>query len=168
VTREGRERSKGRTTSPSKVFSVWACNNLNSDIFWDSGFNFLKNSVTNTLKHGSTTRENDILVKIKSCIFIAILDWLADNFLDGRMFISVNLKWLEEILGAFESLVTKGDDFTARQLIFLLKLGAILRLLQVLSVILRNIAKIFFDVSHNFKFSWWGKLDGSLQKKLLQ
>ena len=71
---EGRERGKSRTTSPDGESSVWAGNNLHADGLGGSGLDLLKESLANTLVHGGTTREDDVLVKISSGINIALLD----------------------------------------------------------------------------------------------
>ena len=71
---EGRQRGKSGTTSPDGESSVGAGNNLNADGLGGSGLDLLKESLANTLVHGSTTGEDDVLVEISSGIDIALLD----------------------------------------------------------------------------------------------
>ena len=71
---EGREGSKGRTTSPDGESSVGAGNNLNADGLVGSGLDLLKESLSNTLVHSVTTREDNVLVEISSEFNIALLD----------------------------------------------------------------------------------------------
>ena len=71
---EGRQGGKGGTTSPDGESSVRAGNDLHADGLGGSGLDLLKESLANTLVHGSTTREDDVLVEISSGIDIALLD----------------------------------------------------------------------------------------------
>ena len=52
---EGRKRGKSRTTSPDSESSVGAGDNLNLHRLGGSCLDLLKESLTNTLVHGSTT-----------------------------------------------------------------------------------------------------------------
>jgi len=129
------KRCKGGTSSPDGESSIGTGNNFDVDTLGSSWFDFLKESFSNTFKHGGTTWENDVLVKISSDINIALLDWFVGQFLDTVEFFAVHFKGFEQIFGASESSISNGNDFTVWKFIGLLICWTILGSLHWLFVI---------------------------------
>lgn len=145
--------SQSGTSSPDGESSVGTGNDLDVDTLGSSLFDFLEKSFSDAFEHGSSSWENDVLVEVSSDIDIALLDWFVGQFLDTVEFFAVHFEGFEQVLGASESGISNGDDFTVWKFVSLLVGRWVLGGLHGLFVVEGNEASFFLDVSDNFELS---------------
>merc|ERR1712227_272076 len=119
---EGGEGSKDGSSDPDRVLSLWWSNDLDLDGGWSKSGDLLLHSVSNTGVHGGASRHDSVSVQVLSDVNIALHDGVVGGLMDTAGFHSKE-GWLEESLGASESLIANGDDLTVGKLIGLLKGG---------------------------------------------
>merc|ERR1719277_2618040 len=119
---EGGEGSKDGSSDPDGGLSLWWSNDLDLDGGWSKSGDLLLHSVSNTGVHGGASGHDGVGVQVLSDVNIALHDGVVGSLMDTA---SLHTKegWLEESLGASESLVSNGDDLTVGKLIGLLKGG---------------------------------------------
>lgn len=108
---EGGEGRKNRTTNPDGVSSLGGSNDLDLHGRGSKGGDFLGESFGNTGEHGSTTREDDVVVEILSDIDITLHDRVEGKFVDTGEFLTDEGR-LEEEFRASESLILDGNGVT--------------------------------------------------------
>jgi len=146
---EGREGGEDGTTDPDGVLSLWGSDDLDLHGGWGKGGDFLLHSIGNTGVHGGTAREDVVGVEVLSDIDVALHDGVVGGLVDTSGF-HTDEGWLEEGLGASESLVTNGDDLTVGKFVGLLEgrggSGGGHFLLEVEG----DVAELLLDVSDDF------------------
>jgi len=146
---EGGERSEDGATDPDGVLSLWGSDDLDLHGGWGEGGDFLLHSIGNTGVHGGTAREDVVGVEILSDINVALHDGVVGGLVDTGGF-HTDEGWLEEGLGASESLVTNGDDLAVGKFVGLLEgrggSGGGHFLLEVEG----DVAELLLDVSDDF------------------
>lgn len=108
---EGGEGRKNRTTNPDRVSSLGGSNDFDLHGRGSKGGDFLGESFGNTGEHGSTTREDDVVVEILSDIDITLHDRVEGKFVDTGEFLTDEGR-LEEEFRASESLILDGNGVT--------------------------------------------------------
>jgi len=146
---EGREGGENGATDPDRVLSLWGSDDLDLHGGRSKGGDFLLHSIGNTGVHGGTAREDVVGVEILSDINVALHDGVVGGLVDTSGF-HTDEGWLEEGLGASESLVTNGDDLTVGEFVGLFEgrrgSGGGHFLLEVES----DVAELLLDVSDDF------------------
>jgi len=146
---EGGEGGEDGATDPDGVLSLWGSDDLDLHGGWGEGGDFLLHSIGNTGVHGGTAREDVVGVKILSDINVALHDGVVGGLVDTGG-LHTNEGWLEEGLGASESLVTNGDDLAIGKFVGLLEgrggSGGGHFLLEVEG----DVAELLLDVSDDF------------------
>jgi len=146
---EGREGGEDGATDPDGVLSLWGSDDLDLHGGWGKGGDFLLHSIGNTGVHGGTAREDVVGVEILSDIDIALHDGVVGGLVDTSGF-HTDEGWLEEGLGASESLVTNGDDLTVGKFVGLLEGGGGSSGGHFLLEVEGDVAELLLDVSDDF------------------
>merc|ERR1719394_750955 len=120
---EGGERSKDGSSDPDRVLSLWWSNNLDLHCRWSKSSDLLLHSVGNSWVHGGASGQDGVGVQVLPDVNIALHDGVVGGLVDSAGF-HTKEGWLEESLGASESLISDGDNLSVRKLIRLLKAGA--------------------------------------------
>jgi hypothetical protein len=162
---EGREGSKDGATDPDGVLSLWGSDDLDLHGGWGEGGDFLLHSIGNTGVHGGTAREDVVGVEILSDIDVALHDGVVGGLVDTGGF-HTNEGWLEEGLGASESLVTNGDDLTVGKFVGLLEGGGGSGGGHFLLEVEGDVAELLLDVSDDFSLGGGDEGVTSLSKDL--
>jgi len=119
---EGGQRGKDGATDPDGVFTLWRSNDLDLDGGWSKGDDFLLHTVSNTGEHGGASGQDVVGVQILTDVDVALHDGVVGGLMDTSRF-HTQEGWLEERLGATETLITNGDDLAVGKLVALLKGG---------------------------------------------
>ena len=162
---ESREGSKDGSSDPDRVLSLWWSNDLDLDGGWSKSGDLLLHSVSNTGVHGGASGHDGVGVQVLSDVNIALHDGVVGGLMDTA---SLHTKegWLEESLGASESLVSNGDDLTVGKLIGLLKGGGGSSGGHLLLEIKGNIAEFLLNIPDNLPLSCGSEGVSPLSKKL--
>jgi len=146
---EGGEGGEDGATDPDGVLSLWGSDDLDLHGGWGEGGDFLLHSIGNTGVHGGTAREDVVGVEILSDINVALHDGVVGGLVDTGGF-HTNEGWLEEGLGASESLVTNGDDLTVGKFVGLLEGRGGSSGSHFLLEVEGDVAELLLDVSDDF------------------
>merc|ERR1712121_226050 len=164
---EGGEGSKDGSSDPDGVLSLWWSNDLDLDGGWGKSGDLLLHSVGNTGVHGGASGHDGVGIEILSDINIALHDGVVGGLVDSTSLHSEE-GWLEESLGASESLVSNGDDLTVGKLIGLLKGGGGSSGGHILLEVKGNITELLLDVTDDLTLSCGGERVASLGEDLHQ
>merc|ERR1719447_249063 len=164
---EGGEGGKDGSSDPDGVLSLWWSNDLDLDGGWGKGGDLLLHSVGDTRVHGGASGHDSVGIEILSDVNVALHDGGVGGLVDSASLHSEE-GWLEESLGASESLVSNGDDLTVGKLIGLLKGGGGSSGGHFLLEVKGNIAELLLDVTDNLTFSSGGERVASLGEDLHQ
>ena len=117
---EGGEGREDGTSDPYGVLSLRWGDDL--DLHGGRGKidDLLLHTVGNTGVHGGTTGQDNVGVQVLTDVDVALHDGVVGGLVDSRL-LHTQEGWLEESLGATESLVSDGDDLTVRKLVALLE-----------------------------------------------
>merc|ERR1719445_350581 len=162
---EGGEGSKDGSSDPDGVLSLWWSNDLDLDGGWGKSGDLLLHSVSNTRVHGGASGHDGVGVQVLSDVNIALHDGVVGGLMDTTGLHSEE-GWLEESLGASESLVSNGDDLTVGKLIGLLKGGGGSSGGHLLLEVEGNIAELLLDVTDNLTLGGGGERVASLGEDL--
>jgi len=146
---EGGEGGEDGTTDPDGVLSLWGSDDLDLHGGWGEGGDFLLHTIGNTGVHGGTTREDVVGVEVLSDINVALHDGVVSGLVDTGGF-HTNEGWLEEGLGASESLVTNGDDLSVGKLVGLFEGGRGSSGGHFLLEVKGDVAELLLDISDDF------------------
>ena len=120
---EGGQGGKDGATDPYGVLSLWGSDDLDLHCGWGKACDFLLHPVGDAGEHGGTTGEDSVGVQVLTDVHVALHDAVVCGLVDTGRFHSQE-GWLEEGLGATETLVADGDDLTVGELVALLQGGA--------------------------------------------
>ena len=117
---EGGERGKDGASDPYRVFPLGRSDDLDLHRGWCEGRDLLLHTVGDARVHGATARENGVGIEILTDVDVALHDGVVAGLVDtGRL--HTQEAWLEEGLGASETLVADGDDLSVGKLVALLE-----------------------------------------------
>merc|ERR1719342_1681021 len=127
----------------------------------------LLHSVGDTGVHGGASGHNSVGIEVLSDINVALHDGVVGGLVDSAGLHSEE-GWLEESLGASESLVSDGDDLAVGKLIGLLEGGGGSSGRHLLLEVKGNIAELLLDVTDDLTLSGGGERVASLGEDLHQ
>ena len=153
---EGGQRGQDGTTDPDGVFPLGWSNDLDLHGAGSQSSDFLLHTVSNTREHGGTSGEDSVGVQILTDVDVALHDGIVSGFMDTSRF-HTQEGWLEQRLGATESLVTDGDDLTVGKLVALLQGGGGSGGGHFLLEVEGDIAELLLDVSDDFSLGCGGE-----------
>merc|ERR1719232_1203774 len=162
---EGGEGSKDGSSDPDGVLSLWWSNDLDLDGGWSKSGDLLLHSVSNTGVHGGASGHDGVGVQVLSDVNIALHDGVVGSLMDTAG-LHTKEGWLEESLGASESLVSNCDDLTVGKLIGLLQGGGGSSGGHFLLEVKGNIAELLLDVTDNLALSSGGERVTTLSEDL--
>lgn len=99
---EGAQGAEGGGSLPYGELTVCGCNDLDLSAGWGESNNFVLQSVWESLVHGGTSGQDNVLAKILSDIDIRSLNGLPGELMDGLARETIK-GWLEEELWALHS-----------------------------------------------------------------
>merc|ERR1712098_112636 len=155
------------SSDPDGVLPLWWSNDLDLDGGGSKGGDLLLHTVSNTGVHGGASGHGGVGVQVLSDVNIALHDGVVGGLMDTAG-LHTKEGWLEESLGASESLVSNGDDLTVGKLIGLLKGGGGSSGGNLLLEVKGNIAELLLDVTDNLTLSGGGERVASLGEDLHQ
>ena len=117
---EGGERGKDRASDPYRVFPLGRSDDLDLHRGWCKGRDLLLHTVGDARVHGATAGENGVGVEILTDVDVALHDGVVAGLVDTSR-LHTQEAWLEESLGASETLVADGDDLSVGKLVALLE-----------------------------------------------
>ena len=117
---EGGEGSQDGTSDPYGVLAFWWGNDLDLHCWWCQCYYFLLHTVSDTRVHGGASRQDNVSVQILTDVDVAFHDGVVGGLVDTSCLHSQE-GWLEEGLGATESLISNGDNLTVGKLVALLE-----------------------------------------------
>merc|ERR1719481_2197624 len=164
---EGGEGSKDGSSDPDGVFSLWWSNDLDLDGGWGKSGDLLLHSVSNTGGHGGASGHDGVGIEVLSDINVALHDGVVGGLVDSAGFHSEE-GWLEESLGASESLVADGDDLAVGKLVGLFEGGGGGSGGHLLLEVKGDIAELLLDVSDDLSLGGGGEGVASLGEDLHQ
>merc|ERR1719394_1263020 len=132
---------------------------------WSKSSDLLLHSVSNTGVHGGASGQDGVGVQVLSDVNIALHDGVVGGLMDTTG-LHTKEGWLEESLGASESLITDGDDLTVGELIRLLEGARGSSGGHFLLKVKSNIAEFLLDVTDNLTLSGGGERVASLGQDL--
>merc|ERR1719410_604191 len=153
---EGGQRSKDGSSDPDGVLPLWWSDDLNLDGGWGKSGDLLLHSVSNTGVHGGASRQDGVGVQVLSDVNIALHDGVVDSLVNSAGF-HTKEGWLEEGLGASESLVSDGDDLTVWKLVGLLEGGGGSSGGHLLLEVKGDVAELLLDVTDNLALGGGGE-----------
>merc|ERR1719429_949669 len=162
---EGGEGGQDGSSDPDRVLPLRGSDDLNLDGGWGKSGDLLLHSVSNTGVHGGASGQDGVGVQVLSDVNIALHDGVVDSLVNSARF-HTKEGWLEEGLGASESLVSDGDDLTVGKFIGLLKGGGGSSGGHLLLEVKGNIAELLLDVTDNFTLSSGGERVTTLSEDL--
>lgn len=150
---EGAEGGEGGGTSPDRVLSGGIGDHSDIVSGWECGGHLVLESLGETLEHGGTSGEDDVLGEVLSHVKIGLIDGFVGDLLHRVVGSSVK-GWLEEELWSLDSDLSLNDeDFLIWESVVLVKrtgvLAGSLGLLESL-LGLTNIAGLLLDLSNDF------------------
>jgi len=164
---EGREGSQGRGTLPHGVLTVSGGDNSNLGAGWELLENLLLESISETLVHGGTTGEDDVLAQVLSDIDVGGLDGGIAELVEGLAGLTVE-GWLEEQLWALHSnLSWDGDNTLVWESVLHILGGGVGSLSKLSVVLLGDEGGLLLDVLDDFQLSGGGERLTSAEQKLL-
>merc|ERR1719164_444533 len=102
---EGSQRGKNGSTNPHRVFALGRCNHLDLHGGWCKGDHLLGETLLDAGVHGGASGHNDVAVQVLADVHIALHDGLVGGLVH-TLGLLANQGWVEEHLGAAESLVS--------------------------------------------------------------
>ena len=164
---EGGKRSKDGSSDPDGVLPLWWSNDLDLDGGGSKSGDLLLHTVSNTGVHGGASGHDGVGVQVLPDVNIALHDGVVGGLVDST---SLHSKegWLEESLGAPESLVSDGDDLTVGKLIGLLQGGGGSSGGHLLLEVKGNVAELLLDVTDDLTLGGGGEGVASLGEDLHQ
>jgi len=153
---EGRQGGQDGATDPYGVFPLGRSNDLDLHGGWGQGGDFLLHAVSNTREHGGASGQDGVGVQVLTDVDVTLHDGVVGGFMDTGRF-HTQEGWLEEGLGATESLVTDGDDLTVGELVALLQGGGSGSGGHFLFEIEGDVAEFLLDVTDDFSFGGGGE-----------
>jgi hypothetical protein len=122
-------------------------------------------SLTNTVVHGGTTRQDNVTVEVLPDVQVALHDRVVASLVDTSR-LETQEGRLEESLGTPESLVANGDDLSVGKLVRLLELGGLGGGLDLLLKVQSDVTELLLDVSDDFSLGSGGEGVTSLHENL--
>jgi len=119
---EGGQRRQDGATDPYGVFALGGSDDLDLHGWWSQGGDFLLHTISDTGVHGGATGQHSVGVQVLTDVDVALHDGVEGGLMDTSRF-HTQEGWLEQRLGATETLVTDGDDLTVGKLVALLQGG---------------------------------------------
>ena len=162
---EGGEGSQDGSSDPDRVLPLRGSNDLDLDGGGSKSGDLLLHSISDTGVHGGASGHDSVGVQVLPDVNIALHDGVVGGLVDSASLHSEE-GWLEESLGAPESLVSDGDDLTVGKLIGLLKGGGGSSGGHLLLEVKGNIAELLLDVTDNLTLSGGGEGVASLGEDL--
>ena len=117
---EGGEVCEDGAADPYTVFPLGRSDDLDLHGWWDKSCDLLLHSVGDTWEHCATSRQNGLGVQVLPDVDVALEDRVVAGLVDTSR-LHTKEGWLEESLGASESLVANGDHLTVGKLVALLQ-----------------------------------------------
>merc|ERR1711953_971169 len=162
---EGGEGSQDGSSDPDRLLPLGGSDDLDLDGGGSKSGDLLLHSVSNTGVHGGASGHDSVGVQVLPDVNIALHDGVVGGLVDTASLHSEE-GWLEESLGAPESLIANGDDLTVGKLIGLLKGGGGCSSGHLLLEVKGNIAELLLDVTDNLTLSSGGEGVASLGEDL--
>ena len=164
---EGGQRRKDGTADPYGVLPLGRSNDLDLHCWWSQCCDLLLHTVGDTWEHCATSRQYGVGVQVLPDVNVTFHDGVVAGFVDtGRL--HAQERWLEQGLGATESLVTDGDHLTVGELVALLQTGTGCCCLHLLLEVQGNVAELLLDVTDDFTFGCGGEAVTTLCQDLHQ
>jgi hypothetical protein len=148
---EGGEGGEDGSTDPDGVLSLWWGNDLDLHGGRCKGRDFLLHTVGNTWKHGGSTGQDGVRVKVLTDIDVALHDGVVSALVDSGLFHSEEGR-LEKCFWASKSLVTNGNDLTIWELVRLLEGRRGRSSLHFGLEVEGDVRELLLDVTDNFTF----------------
>ena len=124
--REGGEGSKGGTSLPDGVLSIGGSDDTDIGALGKTVGDLSLESVSETLVHGGTTGENNVLSKLLSHINVGVVDGVESESLHGLAGLTVQARSEEELRAGHSSVSLDGDDSLVGELEVHVVLGGVL------------------------------------------
>ena len=162
---EGGQRGQDGSSDPYRVFALRRSNDLDLHCGWSQSSDFFLHSVSNSREHGGATRQHCVGVQVLTDVHVALHDGIICGLVDTGRFHSKE-RGLEHGLGTPEAFVANGDDLSIGKLVTLFQAGVGSSSLHFLLEVESNIAKFFFDVTHDLTFGCGGEGVATLGQNL--
>ena len=162
---EGGEGREDGTTDPDGVLALWWGDDLDLHGGWGKVGDLLLHTVGDSGVHGGATGKNDVGVQVLTDVDVALHDRVVGGLVDSGLF-HTDEGWLEEGLGATESLVSDGDDLSVGKLVALLEGGALAGGAHLLLEVESDVAELLLDVTNDFTLGGGGEAVSTLGQDL--
>jgi len=162
---EGGKRRQDRSSDPDRVFSLRRGNNLDLDGWRSQSSQLLVQSLGNTSVHGSSTRENNVVVQLLSDVDIALHDGVIGQSVDTSLF-HTDQRRLEQHFWRSESLISDGDNLSIGKFIRLLNIRGLSSRCHFGFKVQSNISQLLLDISDDFSFGSGSEGISSLRQDL--
>lgn len=165
---EGAERHENGGTDPHSELTGRVSVDADIRAGWRLFENLTLQALGKTVVHGCTTGEDDVLQKFSARVDVTVRDRLVRKILDRHASLTVQI-WLEQELGASHSDISWDcDDRLVWESVVGILLAALLGITDFISVVLCDVAKFFFDVTHNLELCRGGEVVPTALEQLLE
>merc|ERR1712179_429997 len=149
---EGREGSQDGASDPDGVLSLGRSDDLDLHGGRSQGGDLLLHTIGDTGVHGGASREDGVGVEILTDIDVALHDGVEGSLMNADN-LHTQEGWLEDGLGAAETLVTDGDDLSVGQLVGLFERRGGLSDVHLILEVEGDVAKLLLDVTDDLALS---------------
>jgi len=149
---EGGERSQDGATDPDGVFPLGRSDDLDLHGGRSHAGDLFLHTIGDTGVHGGTTRQDGVGVEILTDIDVALHDGVEGSLMNADN-LHTQEGWLEDGLGAAETLVTNGDDLSVGQLVGLFERRGGLSDVHLILEVESDVAKLLLDVTDDLALS---------------
>ena len=146
---EGGQRGQDGTTDPDRVFTLWRGDDLDLHGGWGQCSDLFLHTVSDTRVHGGSAGQDSVGVQVLTDVDIALHDRVVGSLVQTARF-HTQEAWLEESLGATESLIADGDDLTVGKFVRLFQRRRRGSSSHLLLKVQSDVAKLLLDVTNDF------------------
>merc|ERR1712124_128825 len=132
------------------------CNHLDLHGGWCKGDHLLGETLLDAGVHGGAAGHNDVAVQVLADVHIALHDGLVGGLVH-TLGLLANQGWVEEHLGAAESLVSDLHRAAVGQLVHLLAFRGLLVLLHLGVEVKGHVGELLLDVTHDLTLGCGGE-----------
>ena len=164
---EGGQRCKDGSADPYGVLPLGRSDDLDLHGWWSQSCDLLLHTIGDAWEHGATSGQYGVSVQVLPDVDVTLHDGVVGRLVDTCGF-HTQERWLEEGLGATESLISDGDHLTVGELVALLQTGTGCSSLHLLLKVQGNVAELLLDVTNDFTLSCGGEAVATLCQDLHQ
>jgi hypothetical protein len=162
---ESGKRREDRSSDPNRELSFSRGIDLDSSVGRSEFLDFLGKSFNDSLEHGGSTGEDNVLIKILSDIDITFLDGVEGGFMFSGEFRS-DERGLEHDFRGTEAFRSNSHLGSIRKFILMFTMSCGFSLGEFITIVIGNIAELFLDISDDFSFSRGGHFITSFREDL--